>query len=122
LSRIIPAFRRSTIRQKKLLGRAKLLLQALDGCGCSLILTGHLHKAYSGDARPYHIEMKRSILVFQAGTAIRHRRRGEAGARASAVLGPEYRPSTAENARDCIVPNPLMPKGVEHLLPVTVFV
>ena len=41
---------------------------------------GHLHKAYSGDVRPYHVEIKRSILVFQAGTAISHRRRDEANA------------------------------------------
>jgi 3',5'-cyclic AMP phosphodiesterase CpdA len=66
--------------KEKLVGRAKLMLQTLDGCGCSLILAGHLHKAYSGDARPYHVEIKRSILVFQAGTAISHRRRGEANA------------------------------------------
>jgi 3',5'-cyclic AMP phosphodiesterase CpdA len=61
-------------------GRAKLILQTLDGCGCSLILAGHLHKAYSGDVRPYHVEIKRSILVFQAGTAISRRRRDEANA------------------------------------------
>jgi 3',5'-cyclic AMP phosphodiesterase CpdA len=60
--------------------RAKLVLQTLAGCGCSLILTGHLHKAYSGDSRPYHVEMKRSILVFQAGTAISRRLRDEANA------------------------------------------
>jgi hypothetical protein len=61
-------------------GRAKLMLQTLDACGCSLILAGHLHKAYSGDVRPFHVEIKRSILVFQAGTAISHRRRDEANA------------------------------------------
>ena len=63
-----------------LLGRAKIMLRTLDSCGCSLILAGHLHKAYSGDARPYHVEIKRSILVFQAGTAISQRRRDEANA------------------------------------------
>jgi 3',5'-cyclic AMP phosphodiesterase CpdA len=66
--------------QETVVARAKLMLQTLDGCGCSLILAGHLHKAYSGDARPYHVEIKRSILVFQAGTAISHRRRDEANA------------------------------------------
>jgi 3',5'-cyclic AMP phosphodiesterase CpdA len=66
--------------KETVVGRVKLMLQTLDGCGCSLILAGHLHKAYSGDARPYHVEIKRSILVFQAGTAISHRRRDEANA------------------------------------------
>ncbi len=66
--------------QEVVVARAKLVLQTLDGCGCSLILAGHLHKAYSGDVRPYHVEIKRSILVFQAGTAISRRRRDEANA------------------------------------------
>jgi 3',5'-cyclic AMP phosphodiesterase CpdA len=66
--------------QETVIGRAKLLLQTLEQCGCSLILAGHLHRAYSGDVRPYHVEIKRSILVFQAGTAISHRRRDEANA------------------------------------------
>jgi 3',5'-cyclic AMP phosphodiesterase CpdA len=66
--------------KETILGRAKLMLRTLDACGCSLILAGHLHKAYSGDVRPYHVEIKRSILVFQAGTAISHRRRDEANA------------------------------------------
>jgi 3',5'-cyclic AMP phosphodiesterase CpdA len=66
--------------KETVVGRAKLMLQTLEACGCSLILAGHLHKAYSGDVRPYHVEIKRSILVFQAGTAISHRRRDEANA------------------------------------------
>ncbi|MBA4106976.1 MAG: 3',5'-cyclic-nucleotide phosphodiesterase [Pirellula sp.] len=55
-------------------------LRILEACGCHLILAGHLHLAYSGDVRPHHIEVKRSILVIQAGTAISHRRRDEANA------------------------------------------
>ena len=66
--------------KETVVGRAKIMLRTLDSCGCSLILAGHLHKAYSGDARPYHVEIKRSILVFQAGTAISRRRRDEANA------------------------------------------
>ncbi|MCC7421237.1 MAG: metallophosphoesterase [Planctomycetaceae bacterium] len=63
-----------------IVGRGRLALRMLETAGCALILTGHLHHAYSGDARPFHLEMKRSILVAQAGTAISHRRREEANA------------------------------------------
>jgi 3',5'-cyclic AMP phosphodiesterase CpdA len=59
---------------------AKAALQMLQTCGCHLILAGHLHLAYTGDVRPHHVEIKRSILVAQAGTAISHRRRNEPNA------------------------------------------
>lgn len=60
-------------------GRVKLALRMLETSGCALILSGHLHRAYSGDVRPFHLEMKRAILVAQAGTATSYRRRdGEA--------------------------------------------
>lgn len=63
-----------------IVGRARAALKVLEACGCSLILAGHLHHAYNGDVRPHHLEIKRSILVAQAGTAISHRRRDEANA------------------------------------------
>jgi 3',5'-cyclic AMP phosphodiesterase CpdA len=63
-----------------LVGGARAALRTLEACGCHLILAGHLHLAYMGDVRPYHVEIKRSILVAQAGTAISHRRREEANA------------------------------------------
>jgi len=59
---------------------AKAALRMLEVCGCHLILAGHLHLAYTGDVRPHHVEIKRSILVAQAGTAISHRRRDEPNA------------------------------------------
>lgn len=59
---------------------AKAALGMLQACGCHLILAGHLHLAYAGDVRPHHVEIKRSILVAQAGTAISRRRREEPNA------------------------------------------
>ena len=66
--------------QASVVGRARLALKMLEACGCALILAGHLHQAYSGDVRPHHLEINRSILVAQAGTAISHRRRNEPNA------------------------------------------
>ncbi|MDZ4819801.1 MAG: metallophosphoesterase [Planctomycetota bacterium] len=66
--------------QAALVGRGPLALKTLAACGCSLILAGHLHHAYSGDVGAHHVEVKRSILVAQAGTAISRRRRDEANA------------------------------------------
>ena len=64
----------------EIVGRGLLALRMLAASGCALILSGHLHQAYSGDVRPYHLEITRSIIVAQAGTAISHRRRDEANA------------------------------------------
>jgi len=64
----------------EIVGRGRQALRMLATSGCALILAGHLHHAYSGDVRPYHTEITRSILVAQAGTAISHRRRDEANA------------------------------------------
>ncbi len=60
-----------------LVGRAGLAIHALDDCGVDLLLAGHLHLGYTGDARAYYLPIKRSILVAQAGTATSTRRRGE---------------------------------------------
>jgi 3',5'-cyclic AMP phosphodiesterase CpdA len=63
-----------------LVANAPLALKMLESCGGALVLAGHLHLAYAGDVRPHHVEIEKSILVAQAGTATSHRRRDEANA------------------------------------------
>ncbi len=58
-------------------GRGDVAIEVLDSCGVELLLAGHLHMGYTGDARAYYLPIKRSILVAQAGTATSTRRRGE---------------------------------------------
>jgi 3',5'-cyclic AMP phosphodiesterase CpdA len=60
-----------------LVGRGLQGLQAAEAAGVDIVLTGHLHRGFTGDVRTHHVTIKRSILVFQAGTAVSTRLRGE---------------------------------------------
>jgi 3',5'-cyclic AMP phosphodiesterase CpdA len=60
-----------------IVGRAGLALRAVEECGVDLVLSGHLHHGYTGDVRSHHLDVRRSILVAQAGTATSHRVRNE---------------------------------------------
>lgn len=63
---------------ERIVGGADEALRAAQEAGVELLLAGHLHQGYTGDARAHHVTLERSILVAQAGTATSTRRRGEA--------------------------------------------
>jgi 3',5'-cyclic AMP phosphodiesterase CpdA len=63
--------------EDQILGRARMALEKLAGCGADVLLSGHLHKAHVGHtASRYHIAGV-SALVVHAGTALSTRSRGE---------------------------------------------
>ncbi len=63
-------------RAPALVGRGLSGLLAAESCGVDLLLAGHLHRGYTGDARSHHLTLRHSILVAQAGTAVSRRTRG----------------------------------------------
>lgn len=60
-----------------IVGRAAMALEAAAAAGVRLVLAGHHHRASSCDLAGHHLFLGRSVLSFQAGTAISVRRRGE---------------------------------------------
>jgi 3',5'-cyclic AMP phosphodiesterase CpdA len=63
--------------EDQIVGRARMALRTLAGCGADVFLSGHLHKARVGHtANRYDIDGI-SALVVQAGTALSTRARGE---------------------------------------------
>lgn len=55
-------------------------LKVLDRVGIDVVLSGHLHSSYFGDARTHFVTVGRSILCVQAGTATSTRTRDAANA------------------------------------------
>ena len=58
-------------------GRAAMVRRALTEAGVRMVLSGHYHRAYSGDLPGSDLVSNGSILFIQAGTAISTRLRGE---------------------------------------------
>ena len=58
-------------------GRAKMARKAMIEAGVRLVLSGHYHRAFSGDLPGSDLVSDGSILFVQAGTAISTRLRGE---------------------------------------------
>jgi 3',5'-cyclic AMP phosphodiesterase CpdA len=58
-------------------GRAAMALEAITEAGVRLVLSGHHHRALSGDQAGSDLIAKGSILFVHAGTAISTRLRGE---------------------------------------------
>ncbi|WP_439815266.1 metallophosphoesterase family protein [Zavarzinia sp. CC-PAN008] len=63
--------------EQKLVGRAAKALAAFSRAGVDLILTGHLHRTFSGDVALAHPKLERAILIAQTGSATSTRLRGE---------------------------------------------
>jgi 3',5'-cyclic AMP phosphodiesterase CpdA len=59
----------------KMVGRARLALDAVADAGVHLLLSGHYHRWASGEA-PAQVTRQRGVLVAHAGTAISTRTRG----------------------------------------------
>ena len=73
-----------------LVGRGLDALRALEACGVDLILTGHLHRGYSGGVREHYHVLDRAMITAHAPTTISHRRRGAANAYNLITLAPDW--------------------------------
>jgi 3',5'-cyclic AMP phosphodiesterase CpdA len=62
--------------REAVVGRAAAALSAISGCGLDLVLTGHLHREFTGDLAGH--TLARSALALHAGSAVSRRLRGEA--------------------------------------------
>jgi 3',5'-cyclic AMP phosphodiesterase CpdA len=63
-------------RREALVGRGAAALTSLADCGLDLVLTGHLHREFTGDLAGH--TLARSALALHAGSAVSRRLRGEA--------------------------------------------
>ncbi|MBC8031243.1 MAG: metallophosphoesterase [Pyrinomonadaceae bacterium] len=64
--------------EKQLVGRARMAMETLAGCGADVFLAGHLHVSHTSHSATRYQIKGHSALVIQAGTATSTRGRGEA--------------------------------------------
>lgn len=62
--------------QDQIVGRARMALEKLAGCGADVLLSGHLHAAHVGHTATRYDIAGLSALVVHAGTALSTRSRG----------------------------------------------
>jgi len=63
--------------ERKLVGRARMAMEALASCGADLFLAGHLHVSHTSHSATRYRIKGHSALVVQAGTAASTRGRGQ---------------------------------------------
>ena len=63
--------------ERALVGRARMAMEQLAGCGADLFLAGHLHISHTAHSATRYKIKGHSALVVQAGTATSSRERGE---------------------------------------------
>jgi 3',5'-cyclic AMP phosphodiesterase CpdA len=63
--------------ERQLVGRARMAMEALAGCGADVFLAGHLHVSHTTHSATRYRIKGHSALVVQAGTATSTRGRGE---------------------------------------------
>ena len=63
--------------EDQIVGRARMALETLAGCGVDVFLAGHLHASHVGHTASRYRIAGVSALVVQAGTALSTRVRGE---------------------------------------------
>lgn len=63
--------------ERQLVGRARMAMEQLAGCGADIFLAGHLHVSHTTHTATRYKIQGHSALVVQAGTAASNRGRGE---------------------------------------------
>jgi len=63
--------------ERDLVGRARMAMEVLAGCGADVFLAGHLHVSHTTHSATRYQIKGHSALVVQAGTATSDRGRGE---------------------------------------------